>query len=637
MSLADDILETRKTGKETDTTLKTDARVVARVTDGIYRQPGSALRELISNSYDADATEVTIDSDAPRFGKITVTDDGSGMSPLTLAHVLQSIGGSAKRTKTGIKFGISSDKDPTRSPGGRKLIGKIGIGLFSVAQLSRDFQILTKIKGDGYRTVAAVKLRSYSENELYQNEDSNEYESGIVRIWSEPAPDIESQGTSIVVTNIHPQTKTTLRSLDTWIRVENSEEQPPQFHIGKVDPKKSESITNSPRFPFDDSDSPKEKFSKLVDSVWKYSSGKTSTPNLKLEQFFDYYFDMVWKIGLSIPTTYIDAHPFDISGSDDIPVYSLSNDLSRGSSATPTDLGPEETIKSSFQFDTGSTQPPFNVKIDGIEIHRPIKFSGIPTTKNVIKRPLMFVGKCDQNFASVDTEISTGSLKFEAYLFWAPKISPRDHRGSLIRINGASGSLFDDTFLKYQVAELTRLSQITCEIFVSEGLDGALNIDRESFNYSHPHFVYLTIWLHSALRQLATAQKKVSTAARTVSRAKSTNLNVQKIQQLSEDYFQQAVKDTSSTPPDIKFEDEDLLSGKETGADTYVFSRDIIRPFEPAKKTDAATKIELIEIEKLRAITQLLSAYGLLDNLPATKQKELLSGIASIIAAKGGD
>ena len=35
------------------TVLRTDERVLARVTDGIYRQPGSALRELVSNAYDA--------------------------------------------------------------------------------------------------------------------------------------------------------------------------------------------------------------------------------------------------------------------------------------------------------------------------------------------------------------------------------------------------------------------------------------------------------------------------------------------------------------------------------------------------------------------------------------------------------
>jgi hypothetical protein len=36
------------------TILQTNEQVIARVTDGIYRQPASALRELISNAYDAD-------------------------------------------------------------------------------------------------------------------------------------------------------------------------------------------------------------------------------------------------------------------------------------------------------------------------------------------------------------------------------------------------------------------------------------------------------------------------------------------------------------------------------------------------------------------------------------------------------
>src|SRR5882724_1152142 len=117
------------------TTLQTNEQVIARVTDGIYRQPASALRELISNAYDADATRVTIKTDAPRFSSIIVQDNGRGMSPDVLAHLLTHIGGSAKRNQTGEKLGITEHGDPNRSPSGRRLIGKIGIGLFSVSQL----------------------------------------------------------------------------------------------------------------------------------------------------------------------------------------------------------------------------------------------------------------------------------------------------------------------------------------------------------------------------------------------------------------------------------------------------------------------------------------------------------------------
>ena len=69
-----------------NTVLRTDERVLARVTDGIYRQPGSAIRELVSNAYDADAKQVVIKTDRPRFHTLSVEDDGIGMTPDALAH-----------------------------------------------------------------------------------------------------------------------------------------------------------------------------------------------------------------------------------------------------------------------------------------------------------------------------------------------------------------------------------------------------------------------------------------------------------------------------------------------------------------------------------------------------------------------
>lgn len=151
------------------TTLRTDERVIARVTDGIYRQPGSALRELISNAYDADATRVVINTDAPRFERISVEDDGHGMGPEALAHMLLHIGGSAKRSEAGPGLGVTASHNPMCSPSGRRLIGKIGIGLFSVSQLTHTFQIITKVKDDDHRTVATVALRQYADEELVSN------------------------------------------------------------------------------------------------------------------------------------------------------------------------------------------------------------------------------------------------------------------------------------------------------------------------------------------------------------------------------------------------------------------------------------------------------------------------------------
>ena len=86
--------EAARTGKSVKLSLDTDDRVLARVTDGIYRQPASAIRELIANAYDADAKHVVVLTDAPRYSEILVRDDGNGMSAEVLVNLIQHIGGS---------------------------------------------------------------------------------------------------------------------------------------------------------------------------------------------------------------------------------------------------------------------------------------------------------------------------------------------------------------------------------------------------------------------------------------------------------------------------------------------------------------------------------------------------------------
>ena len=103
----------------------------------------------------------------PKFDQIVVRDDGIGMSPRTLAYVLQNIGGSSKRTADGVDLNTAQQEANDKSPGGRLLIGKIGIGLFAVAQLTPHFQIITKAAGDDFRTSATVYLRTHDETGIH--------------------------------------------------------------------------------------------------------------------------------------------------------------------------------------------------------------------------------------------------------------------------------------------------------------------------------------------------------------------------------------------------------------------------------------------------------------------------------------
>ncbi|MCY3849583.1 MAG: ATP-binding protein [Acidimicrobiaceae bacterium] len=303
--------------------LRTDERVLARVTDGIYRQPGSAIRELVSNAYDADATRVVIKTDRPRFETLTIEDDGNGMTPDALAYLLHHIGGSAKRSPDGSGLGITDQDDPLRSPNGRRLIGKIGIGLFSVSQLTNRFHLVTKTQGDDSLTVASVVLRQYSDHSPSETDDEGKYEAGLVKIWREPALNPEAHGTTITLTDIRPQTRRTLRSNEVWAVVDadpslNPEDsravEPPTFHIGRVkhdDPSSLEGDAEPyDNLPWSHDDDPEPAFAKLVNAVWKQIEGKSTNP--RLSDIFDYYLRMVWQLSLSIPAPYVFGSPFEL-------------------------------------------------------------------------------------------------------------------------------------------------------------------------------------------------------------------------------------------------------------------------------------------------------------------------------------
>jgi len=630
------ILASEGSSQVVQTRLQTDERVIARVTDGIYRQPGSAIRELISNAYDADATRVIVKTDAPRFEKITVEDNGHGMSPETLAHLLMHIGGSAKRNEKGQRMGVTDSANANLSPNGRQLIGKIGIGLFSVAQLTYSFQIITKTKSDPHRTIATVALKQYSDD--HTDTSSKDYESGTVNIWREKASDIEAHGTSIVLTKIRPQAKDTLRSREVWSVVERNEElsdpeekqsiEPPKFHIGQVTVQSEILRKDGDNFssvPWSSNDTPDAAFKKLVECVWDEAA--SSNPNPQLERLFDYYLRMVWQISLALPIPYVNGHLFDIPQDNSLELFELSN-TPKGS-ASLIEQAPNKKVRDTLNLKDTSDHDKFDVYFDDLLLSRPLKFQGLPMTSHALKKPLVFLGKCTEKFEKVSKALSGGPLSFEAYLFWSPRIAPTEHQGSLIRIHGASGTLFDSTFMRYQVSELTRLRQITCEIFITEGLDSALNIDRESFNSAHPHAVFITKWLHSALRQLATSQKKMASLVRSDNRDDIKHVTVNKIQSVVSTVWKEQTKDRASLPPSIEINSD--RSTLKNNLDTYFYDKKKILPTPSSARSGKAKNKENILEVKLKAIAQILASFDLLDALPKAKQEKLLQAIYQVL------
>ena len=629
---ADQIRDTAKSGKHVDIPLKTSQKILARITDGIYRQPASALRELISNAYDADASKVTIKTDAPRFSQISVKDNGIGISPEGLQHLIENIGGSAKRTEAGKKLRITSD-DEEYSPGGRKLIGKLGIGLFAVAQFTRHFLIISKCKGDKFRTIADVTLGEIKSNTA-EEVGPDEITSGEARVWRERATNVNAQGTEIKLLDLLPRTKAELCSLDRWSRIEYEHEdesklrtEPPKFHIGRMNPSAKGELKVQPSLPWDLNDKPDERFKKFVNSVRKLA--KTDRELVDLESVCDNYLQMIWELSLACPLDYLEKHPFDLPKDKKTLFFQLENKL-RGQ-AHELDLSNGETPRQKLQLTTPlrPKTDKFELVLDGVRLSRPILFTNQPKTANAIKTPLMFIGKCREEFLGKPVSLSRGPLQFEAYLFWTPKVLPKQHQGVLLRIGNAAGAPFDRTFMDYTVSEQTRLRQLVVEVFIHEGLDDAINLDRESYNFANPHYQFIVKWLHSAIRQFTNRHKAVGKQLREQKREKATEQTKKSISNaVAKKLSDVGVDDVV----DVQFVADSLLESVESKRDEGVvaFKKNAIFQADRSgglKSTD-------VNERKAEALTQLLYGWGLLDEFSYEDQARLVRDILEIVLAE---
>lgn len=642
-------------GRVVLTHLKASHRVIARVTDGIYRQPSSALRELISNAWDADAQNVTILTDAPRFSRIYVRDDGVGMTDEALARLVHNIGGSSKRQRSGGEIGVTRPDDPERSNGGRLLIGKIGIGLFSISQLARRFQVITKVRGTNYRLVAEIQLSAYSEdNADYETpEGDKEYVSGKVLITRERADDAEAHGTDIVLDDVRPRVRDILRSADRWRELDDKEfalsggdidtvvaksaAVEPKYHSGWIPSLHIRDgspavLTKEAKLPWSADDPADVRMGKLVDAVESLSSQR-ERPDLATT--LDAYLEMLWTLGLSAPVQYVDTHPFDLKQNGSFRLFWLSNDARGKASevAFPAGKTVRAAVKASAPnhpqlADGVDPVGRFKVLIDGVELRRPVRFRLRKYEKRGIEQALMFVGQYTPNLDGIGAADRGGKLAFESYLFWSGKVIPKENNGVLVRIRGASGALFDRNFFNYQISEQTRLRQITAEIFIRNGMDAALNIDRESFNFAHPHVQIVSLWLHGALRQLTNRHKDESAKLRALRRTDDANARRAEVVERADDLWRQ--RRGADPSPEV------MLVQTEAAA-TMARSEGYIALVVPDIPTLASTPPadKVTREAQVEALMKVLSAFSLLEDVPFKDQQDLVDAILQVFF--GGD
>lgn len=116
----------------------------------------TALFELVKNSYDANAENVTIEfikvGTKNNESKIVIKDDGIGMTLSDIQNKWMVIGTNSKR------------KDLySPEPFKRRYIGEKGIGRFAVDKLGQKVNIRTKQKGDEKELVATINWQTYQD------------------------------------------------------------------------------------------------------------------------------------------------------------------------------------------------------------------------------------------------------------------------------------------------------------------------------------------------------------------------------------------------------------------------------------------------------------------------------------------
>jgi hypothetical protein len=128
--------------------LQVDKRIVSLLSASTYESFPKALREAVSNAYDADATrvDITIDLDG---GAVTILDNGRGMTADEFDFFLR-IAGKTSAT--------------TRSRLGRSRIGQFGIGFLAVFPFCEMLEVESTTAGSPATFFAHIPAARFTDN-----------------------------------------------------------------------------------------------------------------------------------------------------------------------------------------------------------------------------------------------------------------------------------------------------------------------------------------------------------------------------------------------------------------------------------------------------------------------------------------
>lgn len=390
--------------------MKVSGKVIQQISTGIYRSPANAIKELVSNSFDADASFAAVDTGRPNFGSFSIYDDGVGMSASEFIVRMQKIGASEK-----LPGEFTKKKRP--------VIGKIGIGLLAVGHISQRFTVVSGRSDDEQGFEAKVDM-----SRLFQPGAESlpleELSAGTVQLRMYRKPK-QQQYTSIQI----EQVSQIFRDL---LMVNVKDRYRWSAREGKI------------------------YFEDFVDFV--------QTSGRRISALYGYD-QMIWELGLLSPVQYLENGPVSIS----------------------------HEVLSSLKHRLQSYD--FRLYVDGTEIRKPILFPGrqekLQKGKDFGVYPLR-----------IKEESDDGVIDAIGYLYHQNvRILPPEQRGVMPRMKNVGIGLPFQNIFRILTQSPVVAWQVSGELYIDQGLDDALNIDRNSFFEAAPSFQLLRKRLEKVLRE----------------------------------------------------------------------------------------------------------------------------------------
>jgi len=401
-----------KIGVEQKGKIKVGSQIINQLSRNIYSSSEMALKELISNSFDADAPKVTIDTKS-KPNCIIIHDNGSGMDYKSFDENFTVISRSPK-----------AEADALTPIYKRPVIGRLGIGFIAVAELCNTMIVSSTTKESKTKFIATIDFSKYKRPESTKKDFEEISDYTLINYRKNSG---ENSYTHIELRDLTPSLRNTLM---------NKSEQ-------GVKIKKIKKLV----------------YPEAVRKIWNTSQ------HLEIAKTYGPYWKFIISLAATIPVGYLPSGPVKGKAYEKF-IQPIRDEIDK--------------LK-------------FKVYFDGMELRKPYIFptKAALTTKNF-------------TVLNIKDEIhlqGSKTIRYHGYVYNQDGgIYVDDWRGLVVRVKNTSIGSPSQNFLDYPHLDSIYFKWTFGEIYVDEGLEDAMHIDRATFKKSDPEYYEFTKSLHKKLK-----------------------------------------------------------------------------------------------------------------------------------------